>query len=125
MFFTLLAALFLVVSLAAARQWTTGFVSWQRSLGAFVLGVAVLPSGWFLSGGPDGRFGSDGRVAFQVLLFSCVGITLALAALIARLGSSPVRYFPVALCGLLGMLTIPLALFITLAIACSGSEDCI
>jgi hypothetical protein len=121
-FLNLVIAIFVAVFLAAVLRkgsWTPEAVSWKRLICAYLVGLVVMPACFILFNVVD-----EG-VDVEVRLALAIGITLGLAALIAKAGGRPVRYPPVALFGFLGMLTFPLVALVFLSIACLGYSDCL
>ena len=122
-FINLVFAIFCVVFFFAVLRkggWTAEAVSWKRLISGYVVGLVVTPACWLLFRGDDGRVEH-----LQVRAALAIGVTLGVAALIAKAGPRAVRYSPVALFGFLGMLTVPFIVLVFVAVACVGETDCL
>ena len=122
-YISLVFAIFCVVFFAAVLRkggWTAEAVSWKRLISGYVVGFVVTPACFLLFRGVDGRVDH-----LQVRAALAIGVTLGVAALIAKAGPRAVRYAPVALFGFFGMLTAPFLILLFVAVACLGNSDCL
>ena len=114
--FLIFVALFAAVFAPSPDQAPTS--SRPRLGGAFVVGLASSVLGSLLTG-------LEGWEDFHLSVFAALATTLAATVFIARSSTEPVRYWPVALSGYLGILSPPILGYLLLALACAGAECCL